>query len=176
MVNNPETIYAFIDSQNLNLSVQKDVYDKNGNLKYKGWRLSFRRFFVYLQDKYKVNIAFLFIGYVKKYESLYRYLRRAGYTIIFKPTIKFNDGNGDEIKGNVDAELVMHTMLEMPNYDKAIIIAGDGDYYCLIKHLESENKLLKLFIPNKFSYSSLLNEFHSYMAYVSDLRHKLEET
>lgn len=171
-----EIIYAFIDSQNLNLSVQDDVIDEDGNLKYKGWKLSFKRFFVYLQDKYNVYTAFLFIGYVDKYEPLYRYLRRSGYTLIFKPTIKYNNGHEDEIKGNVDAELVMHTILEMPNYDKAIIVAGDGDYYCLIKYLKSKNRLAKLFIPNKLSYSHLLNEFHSCMAYVSDLKHKLEET
>lgn len=176
MPNNKEVIYAFIDSQNLNLSVQNDVIDDGGNLKYKGWKLSFKRFFVYLQDKYKVDVAILFIGYVNKYESLYRYLRQSGYTLIFKPTIEYNNGHEVEIKGNVDAELVMHTLLEMPNYDKAIIVAGDGDYYCLVKHLKSTNRLAKLIIPNKFSYSSLLNEFHSNMAYVGDLRHKLEDT
>jgi hypothetical protein len=52
MVKN-QKIYAFIDSQNLNLAV-KDC----------GWSLDFARFYVYLKDKYKVKRAFLFIGYV----------------------------------------------------------------------------------------------------------------
>jgi len=58
-----ETIYAFIDSQNLNLSVGKDLVRK-GKVIYKGWKLDFYRFYVYLQDKYKVDAAYLFIGRV----------------------------------------------------------------------------------------------------------------
>jgi len=74
----------------------------------------------------------------------------------------------------VDAELVLHTMIEYPNYDKAIIVSGDGDYYCLIEYLETHNKLSKVFIPNKKSYSSLLRKYNRYMAYVTELRAKLE--
>lgn len=77
-------------------------------------------------------------------------------------------------KGNIDAELVLHTMLEFPNYDKAVIVAGDGDYYCLIEHLRKQNKLKKLIIPNRFEYSSLLRKFAPDMAFVNDLRGKLE--
>ena len=53
-------IYAFIDSQNLNLSIRSQ-----------GWVLNFGRFRKYLEDKYKVNKVFLFIGYVSGNESLY---------------------------------------------------------------------------------------------------------
>jgi hypothetical protein len=53
-----EIIYAFIDSQNLNLSVQKDIV-KNGteDIIYHGWKIDFRRFFIYLKDKYKGNYS-----------------------------------------------------------------------------------------------------------------------
>ena len=36
-------VYAFIDSQNLNLGTSKDIY-KNGKLIYKGWKLDFKKF------------------------------------------------------------------------------------------------------------------------------------
>lgn len=43
-----ETIYAFIDSQNLNLSIQKDLVDKvSGNVYYHGWKLNFGKFHLY---------------------------------------------------------------------------------------------------------------------------------
>ena len=45
--------YAFIDSQNLNLSIRE-----------MGWKLDFSRFRIYLRDKYNIEKAFLFIGYV----------------------------------------------------------------------------------------------------------------
>jgi Protein of unknown function DUF88. len=171
-----EIIYAFIDSQNLNLSVQNDKFDSvSGELIYRGWKLDFKRFLVYLKDKFKVEKAYLFIGFVPGNESLYKALQEDGYILIFKPTLKFTKGNEKIIKGNVDAELILHTMIEFPNFSKAIIIAGDGDYYCLIEYLEKQNKLLHVFIPNMYSYSSLLRKYKEYFVYVSKLREKLEE-
>jgi len=55
--------YAFIDSQNLNLGIRSQ-----------GWALDFKRFYVYLKDKYKINKVFLFIGYVAGNEALYTYI------------------------------------------------------------------------------------------------------
>jgi len=136
--------YAFIDSQNLNLGVNSQ-----------GWQLDFARFRVYLKDKYKVEKAFLFIGYVLKNDKLYNYLRDSGYILVYKPAVKDNHGKQ---KGNVDAELVLHTMIELNSFDKAVIISGDGDFYCLVEYLESKKKLLKIIVPNH-RYSSLLRKF-----------------
>jgi hypothetical protein len=175
MEDKAEIIYAFIDSQNLNLSVQNDVINLvSGELIYKGWKLDFKRFLVYLRDKYKVKKAFLFIGFVPGNASLYKSLQEYGYILIFKPTLEFRKGKDKYIKGNVDAELILHTMIEFPIFSKSIIIAGDGDYYCLIEYLEKQNKLLHVFIPNKFRYSSLLRKYAKYFVYVTDLKAKLE--
>lgn len=166
-----EIIYAFIDSQNLNLSVLIDLKDrKTKKIFYKGWKLDFKRFFVYLQQKYQVNKAFLFIGYKEEYKQLYSSLKRWGFQLIFKPTLD----HAGKTKGNVDAELVLHSMIELNNYDKAIIVSGDGDFHCLIEYLEVKNKLFRIFVPNEFSYSSLLREFNRKIAFVSRLKSKLE--
>jgi uncharacterized LabA/DUF88 family protein len=173
MGENAEVIYTFIDSQNLNLSVRNDIVN-GGKTLYKGWELDFRRFFVYLKDKYKVDKAYLFIGRVAGNERLYKFLEDVGYVVVYKPTLEYKDGKKKFTKGNVDAELVLHAMIEYPNYDKAIIVSGDGDYYCLIEYLETQNKLSRIIIPNKTSYSSLLRKYSRYMVYVTDLRAKLE--
>lgn len=166
-----EIIYAFIDSQNLNLSLLNDIKDKKTKrIIYKGWKLDFKKFRVYLRAKYKVDKAILFIGYKKEYENLYRYLKQSGYEIVFKPILEKNG----KIKGNVDAELVLHTVDSLPKYDKAVIIAGDGDYHCLVEYLIKKKKLFKLLIPNQFSYSSLLRKFKPYISFVNVLRSKLE--
>ena len=91
------TIYAFVDSQNLNLGTSKNVY-KNRKLIYKGWRLDFKKFRQYLTDKFRVKKAFLFIGYIPENEKLYKHLKSFGYELIFKPTVKDNQG---KVKGNV---------------------------------------------------------------------------
>lgn len=175
MTTSVKNIYAFIDSQNLNLGVKKDLYDKFGVKYYTGWQLDFKKFYFYLKTKYKVTKAIIFIGKVPGNEPLYNYLTSIGYEIEFKPTFIRTNGNGDpEIKGNVDAELVLHTMLEINNFDQAIIVAGDGDYFCLIEHLEKIGKLLHVFIPNKHRIPFLLKPFRSYMVFVTDLEANLK--
>jgi len=158
-----ENNYAFIDSQNLNLGVQSQ-----------GWELDFRRFRVFLADKYHAAKAFLCIGYVPGNEDLYTYLQKCGYLCIFKPTLEVKDGGDIKIKGNVDAELVLHAMIEYSNYDKAIIVSGDGDFYCLVEYLAQQNKLLKIIVPN-MRYSSLLRKFGRYIANIQLFRYKLEK-
>jgi uncharacterized LabA/DUF88 family protein len=153
--------YAFIDSQNVNLSVQS-----------LGWRLDFAKFRVYLKEKYGVSKAFLFIGYVEGNNDLYAFLQNAGFVCIFKPTLKHNDGS---TKGNCDAELVLWSMIEYRNYNKAVIVTGDGDFYCLIKYLIENDKLLALMVPNKFQFSALLKFkiCRSFLRFMNDLEKKL---
>ncbi|KKQ34486.1 MAG: hypothetical protein US52_C0057G0007 [candidate division WS6 bacterium GW2011_GWA2_37_6] len=159
--NKKNVVYAFIDSQNLNLGVR--------NL---GWQLDFKKFRIYLEDKYKVEKAFLFIGFIKGNEALYRLLKNYGYELVFKPTVKYNNR---ETKGNVDAELVLHSVkIQYRFYNKAIIVSGDGDFYCLHAELVKENKLLKLIVPSRKSESSLLHRFREYKLYVEGIRNKVE--
>ena len=170
-----EVIYTFIDSQNLNLGVKNDLYNKKGVKFYTGLKLDFKKFYFYLRTKYNVSKAILFIGKVEGNEPLYSYLTSVGYEIEYKPTLIHINNNGDpETKGNVDAELVLRTMIELNNFDKAIIVAGDGDYFCLINYLEKVGKLFHIIIPNKYRYSKLLKPFRKYMVFVTDLKSSLK--
>lgn len=152
--------YAFIDSQNVNLSIRDQ-----------GWVLDFSKFRRYLHDKYDISKAFIFIGYVYENQDLYTKLQKDGYILIFKPTLKLPDRR---VKGNVDAELVLHSMIEYNNYDKALIITGDGDFYCLVDYLIKNNKLLKLMIPNRQKFSSLFRKMMQHIAFIDDIRDKVE--
>ena len=87
--------------------------------------------------KIRCDKSILFIGFVEGNNDLYVSLQSAGFLCIFKPTLEYKDGT---TKGNCDAKLVLHAMIEYPNYDKAIIVTGDGDFYCLVQYLiEREN-------------------------------------
>lgn len=153
--------YAFIDSQNLNLGI-KDL----------GWDLDFRKFRIFLKNKFRVEKAFLFLGYIAKYKKLYSQLSSCDYILVFKPVIQNHYG---KIKGNIDAELVMHTMKELRNFDKAVIVSGDGDFYCLIEYLIELSKLKTILIPNKRSCSTLLSNFKQYHGYLEDKRGELKK-
>lgn len=94
--------------------------------------------------------------------------------MIFKPTLEHKKDDGSHYtKGNVDAELVLHAMIQYPNFDKAIIVSGDGDFHCLVEYLAQQGKLLHVIVPNRKKYSALLRRFISYLVYLNDLKQKL---
>lgn len=172
-------IYAFIDSQNLNLGTQK-----------MGWKMDWRKFRQFLRDKYGVTHAFMFIGYMAENESLYEHMHELGYLIVLKPTLDLKvmpevaqeaAESGDTtktekekpaVKGNIDADLVLYAMKELPNYEKAIIVSGDGDFYGLIEYLKEQQKLLHIMTPN-WQYSSLLKPFEEHIVRLDLLKHEL---
>ena len=169
-------VYAFIDSQNLNLGTQR-----------MGWKMDWRKFRQFLKDQYGVDKAYTFIGYMPENESLYEYMYSLGYLVVLKPTLEINgpakDSNGDNkspnhdkektlIKGNVDTEIVLTAMRELSNYSKAIIVSGDGDFYGLIEYLISKNRLSHIMTPN-WQYSTLLKQFESYIVNLDQYKSKL---
>jgi uncharacterized LabA/DUF88 family protein len=160
-------VYAFIDSQNLNLGTRRA-----------GWKMDWKKFREFLRNKYGVTHAYMFIGYIAENEDMYNQLHEAGYLIVLKPTVESHGSSDDtvskpQIKGNIDAELVLYAMKEMPNYTKAIIVSGDGDFYCLIEYLENKNRLLNIMTPN-WKYSSLLKPYERYIIRLDQKRKDLE--
>ena len=78
-----------------------------------------------------------------------------------------------KIKGNVDADLVLQAMIDYPNYNKAVIVSGDGDFYCLVNYLRNKGKLLKLMVPDNSRFSSLLRKFADDIVGINKLKDKL---
>lgn len=180
----PTNAYAFIDSQNLNLGVQR-----------MGWKMDWRKFRQYLADKHHVTHAYMFIGYMVENESLYEHMHELGYLVVLKPTVDVTPHHEEKtdasdstelspkpekaeehpkqvIKGNVDAELVLYAMKELPNYDQAIIVSGDGDFFGLIEYLAEQGKLAHVLTPN-WQYSSLLKPFESQIIRLDQMKRQL---
>ena len=154
--------YAFIDSQNLNL----------GTL-HAGWRIDYLKFRNYLRTKYAVTKAYLFIGYIIKNALLYKHLQECGFILVFKNVLEIKKDGKVTYKGNVDAELVLHTMIQYKKYDQAVIVSGDGDFYCLVEYLDDRHKLAKIITPN-YQYSSLLRKYGSHVLALTQVKHKLQ--
>ena len=183
----PKGNYAFIDSQNLNLGVQKI-----------GWKMDWHKFREWLRTEYNVTHAFMFIGYMAENESLYEQMYAHGFLVVLKPTVdikqrpttnvqrpansqpstinertkktypgeketdKTEEVEKSQVKGNIDADLVLYAMKELPHYDKAVIVSGDGDFFSLIEYLRDQKRLLKVLAPNR-RFSTLLQEFDEYI-------------
>lgn len=144
--------------------------------------MDWRKFRQFLENEYNVTKAYMFIGHMPEHEDLYLKMHEAGYLVVLKPTqdlkkLQNELEQGEEpeqkhIKGNVDADLVLWAMREFPNYEKAVIVSGDGDFYGLYEYLAEQGKLLNILTPN-WQYSHLLNQFESYILRLDTQRKQL---
>ena len=99
---------------------------------------------------------------------------KAGFILVFKPTVSYVENGKRTMKGNVDAELVLYASAKVyDEYDKAIIVSGDGDFYCLVEYLQENNKLLRVITPNN-KYSRLLHKYSARIFSLEKLQSKLE--
>jgi uncharacterized LabA/DUF88 family protein len=155
------TNYAFVDGRNL-----------YSGIKQLGWKLNDRAFVDYLRRKYRVTTAYYFIGHAPQYQTLYNHLRRCGYELRFKPAIP---GATGLLKGNVDADLVLQVMVDLPVFDRAVIVSRDGDYYSLVRYLRLQDKLLAVLSPNRQYCSTLLKkEARGRLWFVEDIKPLVE--
>ena len=170
----PEKVYAFIDSQNLNVGTQKF-----------GWKMNWVRFRKWLAEEYNVENAYMFIGYIPENEALYEQMHEAGFLVVLKQTYDMTrikeekldaDGKPEEkppMKGNVDTDLVLWAMKELGNYQKAIIVSGDGDFFSLVEYLHSKKRLLHVMTPSGH-YSQLYNAYSEYIVQLDHYKRTLE--
>lgn len=138
---------AYVDGQNLYLGTCQ------GN---PPWFVDYRRFRMYLRDKYRVSKAFYYIGYKKKSEKkLYANLQSAGFILVFKP---HTSSMVAKKKGNVDSDIIFDVMRSVADKSlrgKVVLVSGDGDYKRMTDYLAIHDKLKHILFPNRASASSL---------------------
>ncbi|MDP3661295.1 MAG: NYN domain-containing protein [bacterium] len=138
--------FAYIDGANLHKGISE-----------LGWHLDYKRFRVWLSEKYGVNKAYIFLGFISSNTNLYRNLQNWGYTVVFKPTVP---GGYGEIKGNCDAEMVLQAVSDMYEklFEKAVLVTGDGDFACLVNFLKERKRFEVVLSPNAKKASVLLKK------------------
>jgi uncharacterized LabA/DUF88 family protein len=160
-IGNKQNNFAFIDSQNVYKGTKRDL----------SWEIDWLRFRTYLYHKYRVTQAYLFIGFMPEHNDIYDELQKAGFILKFKPTIPDGVGN---IKGNIDADLVLQAMIDYEKYDKAVLVSSDGDFYSIARYLYDNKKLYAVVSPYRKTCSSLLRKSaKDKMVYMDTLGDKL---
>ena len=161
--------YAFIDGQNLHLGTAKSQIDP--------WMIDLARLKVYLKDKYKISRIYYFLGYVHDDNAtLYTRIQELGYIVVFKKQI-FEMKSAK--KWNIDSDLifrVMEKLIDEPDeFDKILLISGDGDFKILVDYLIKKDRFLKILLPNKKFASSLYKQLGSeYYDYLTNTRPLIE--
>lgn len=155
---------AYIDGANLHNAILE-----------LGWKMDYKKFRVWLSDKYGVEKAYIFIGYMRKYEPLYKILKEGGYKLIFKEVVY---GEAGKPKGNCDEDLVLKVVSDIFESDvgKIILVSSDGDYSSLVKFLMKKDKLLAVLSPSlPYKCSILLKKTGAKIAYLNDQKNILRK-
>jgi uncharacterized LabA/DUF88 family protein len=144
---------AFVDGQNLHLGT---------TLSEKPWKVKLSKFKIYLEKKYNVTEAYYFLGYVQEInQEIYSEIQKAGFILVFR---QHNPAMLGKKKGNVDTDIVfeiMKNLIDNNEFNKIILVSGDGDYKKLIDYLIEKNKMEKILFPNKKFASSLYKSLGS---------------
>ena len=157
---------AFIDAQNLHLWTQSEW-----------WQIDFKRFRIYLRDKFKVEEAYFYIGFLSEPEQdLYTRLQKSGFIVVFRehnPNMKWKK------KWNVDVDIcfdMMKNLIENKDFDKIVLVSGDWDYIKPVKYFIEKWKFKKILFPNKkFSslYKQIETKFRNNLS-LYDIKRKIE--
>ena len=94
-------------------------------------------------------------------------MQKAGFIVLFK---EHNSALKGTKKGNVDTDIIfeiMKNLMDNKNFNKIILVSGDGDYKKVVDYLVKKNKFKKILFPNKKFASSLYKylgaEFFDYL-------------
>lgn len=139
---------AFIDAQNLHLWTSSEK-----------WDMDFKKFRIYLKDKFKVSEAYFFLWFLDEdQQELYKNVQKAWFIVEFR---EHNSEMKWKKKWNVDVDIVFEVMkrlIEEDDFNKIVLVTWDWDYIKLVKYLIEKKRLKKILFPNK-QYSSLYKPF-----------------
>lgn len=123
-----QKVYAFVDASNI-------IY----GAKAEGWFIDQKKLSAYLKVKFKAKKAFFYYGKdskdIKK-EKFLKKLKQFGFILRVKEIKRF----GKRTKANCDVDMTMDLLLKIDEYDKAVVLTGDGDFAPLFYHLQSKGK------------------------------------
>jgi len=166
-----KTNIAYIDGQNLYMGTTTSK---------PSWKVNLKRFRVYLQEKYQVNKAYYYLGFVqsgKEVEKLYEDIQSAGFILVFR---QHNSAMLGKKKGNVDSDIIfsiMKRIYKKEDFNKIVLVSGDRDYKMIVDFLLEESRFEKILFPNKKFASSLYKEIGSeYFDYLESpaIKNKIE--
>lgn len=73
--------------------------------------------------------------------KFYLKLEQFGYNLFLKPVKMYDQEDGmTRRKANCDADMTFHLMKEKDNFDRVVILSGDGDFLPVLKYLRKLGK------------------------------------
>ncbi len=156
------TTYAFIDASNIIYGAREE-----------GWFIDQKKLFQYLKNKFSVSKAFFYYGKdskSQKKEDFLKKLKSFGYILRVKEIKRY----GNKTKANCDVDLTMDMLLKIKEYQKAIVLTGDGDFAPLFSYLISQKKRITVISSPKRTAKEIRTLLGGMILSFDDLRYLLE--
>ena len=94
-----------------------------------------------LQDKRLNEAQVLLIQKHIQRARFYLKLKQFGYNLFLKPVKLYEQDDGTtKRKANCDVDMAFHLMKEKDNFDRIIVLSGDGDFLPVLKYLRKSGK------------------------------------
>jgi uncharacterized LabA/DUF88 family protein len=120
-----DKIAVFVDAANIEIAA-----------KAKGWRFDYQKL---ERELTKSAPEVLGLFYYTAIEGDYQIKAKGieNYQVISKPVSCYQDGNK---KGNLDLEIARDLITKSREFETAILVSGDGDFTCIVEHLQQQQK------------------------------------
>ena len=97
--------------------------------------------FIQERGKHMNDAALLFISRHLQRVRFYLKLQKFGYELYLKPVKLYEQDDGTtRRKANCNVEMAFYLMKEKENFDRVIVLSGDGDFLPVLKYLRSNGK------------------------------------
>lgn len=167
---NQKITYAFVDAANI-IYRQKD----------KGyWKIDLKKLISYLKSRFHAKHVLYFGGVDSSnavQNRLYTKMESWGYEMRLNPVKKFTNDRGERYnKADVDSRMTFEMMRLEKEYDQAVVLTGDGDYYWVLQYLiEKKDRIWLIASPDKTA-KELKQLFGPHFTSFDDTRKWLEYT
>lgn len=176
--------YIFIDASNLHYFLVNA-----------GWRIDWRKFKTYCENRYSSAAFFYYEGIPsksqyfdihpdhklpqfaeakKKKKEYFKFLKSLSFKVRHKPVGRVYDNTAGEFKHkcNFDVELTIDALDNMDQYDVFVLVSGDGDFIKLVKYLKGRKKKAVVMAPGE-RLAIQLAEAANQVIYLEDIEDKI---
>ena len=160
--------YAFVDAANI-------IYR---NSEPNPWKIDLKKLIKYLKERFGTSKILYFGGLDDRNKTqirIYKKLESWGYELRLNPVKRFVNERGEwYLKADVDARMAFEAMHLQNDYDRAVFLTGDGDFFWLLEYLVQRKEKIWLLASPKKTAKELKKIFGPDFANLDNLRSLLE--
>lgn len=160
LANQLDRVAAFFDMSNLYF-VARDL----------GVRIDYARLLDFLVAGRRLTCAYAYVTLAGEESSavpFLTWLRRNGFRVVTRTLRRASDGS---LRGDLDLELAIDVLLQVPHVDVIILVSGDSDYCYLVETVQRLGRRVEVASAPRNTAVELLELADYYVDLEANIRH-----